>query len=66
MVSCCPDRSGQHHLPRKLNGQNMKVLYLDAIDALIKIQLASGPNELPPYDRALLQREMNLFEGWYV
>jgi aminoglycoside/choline kinase family phosphotransferase len=44
----------------------MKALYLDAIDALIKIQLASKPDELPPYDQALLQREMNLFEDWYV
>ncbi|MGL5985462.1 MAG: aminoglycoside phosphotransferase family protein, partial [Burkholderiales bacterium] len=43
-----------------------KALYLDAIDALIKIQLASKPDELPPYDQALLQREMNLFEDWYV
>ena len=50
----------------QLNAQSMKALYLDAIDALIKIQLASKPDELPPYDQALLQHEMNLFEDWYV
>jgi aminoglycoside/choline kinase family phosphotransferase len=41
-------------------------LYDQAIDALIKIQLASKPNELPPYDEALLRRELNLFPEWYI
>jgi len=40
--------------------------YRAAIDALIRIQLASRPNELPPYDRALLQRELDLFPDWYL
>jgi aminoglycoside/choline kinase family phosphotransferase len=41
-------------------------LYLDANSALIKIQLGSRPDELPPYDAALLTREMNLFPDWYL
>lgn len=41
-------------------------LYLDAIDALIRIQAASQPQELPPYDRGLLERELNLFPDWYL
>ena len=41
-------------------------LYGDATDALIKIQLASRKNELPPYDEALLRRELNLFPEWYI
>ncbi len=41
-------------------------LYGAATDALIKIQLASRENELPPYDEALLLREMRLFPEWYV
>jgi aminoglycoside/choline kinase family phosphotransferase len=41
-------------------------LYGAATDALIKIQLASKPNELPPYDEALLRRELNLFPEWYI
>jgi N-acetylmuramate 1-kinase len=41
-------------------------LYDDATDALIKIQLASKKNELPPYDEALLRRELNLFPEWYI
>lgn len=41
-------------------------LYRDALDALIKWQLASRPHALPPYDAALLRRELNLFPDWYV
>jgi N-acetylmuramate 1-kinase len=37
-----------------------------AIDALVKWQLASRDNELPPYDEALLRRELDLFPDWYV
>jgi len=49
-----------------LTPDNARQLYSDAIDALIKIQLASKPNELPPYDEAMLRRELNLFPEWYV
>ncbi len=45
---------------------NAQALYGAATDALIKIQLASQPNELPPYDEALLRRELNLFPEWYI
>ncbi|VTU39803.1 putative phosphotransferase related to Ser/Thr protein kinases [Variovorax sp. PBL-H6] len=41
-------------------------LYVQAIDALIQWQLASRPQVLPPYDRALLERELALFPDWYV
>jgi len=41
-------------------------LFGDAIDALVKWQLASRPGELPPYDEALLRRELDLFPDWYV
>jgi len=30
------------------------------------MQLASKPNVLPPYDAATLQREMDLFDEWYL
>jgi len=36
-------------------------LYGDACSALIKIQLSSEENILPPYDEAMLLREMRLF-----
>lgn len=41
-------------------------LYRDASNALIKMQLASKPEVFPPYDEALLTREMQLFPDWYV
>ena len=52
-----------------LNGQSINsagALYSAATDALIKIQLASRGNELPPYDENLLLREMRLFPEWYI
>ncbi len=39
-------------------------LYIDAIEALIKMQTIDGI--LPAYDENLLQTEMNLFETWYL
>jgi len=41
-------------------------LFRDAIDALIKWQLATRSDTLPPYDEALLRRELALFPDWYV
>jgi aminoglycoside/choline kinase family phosphotransferase len=41
-------------------------LYMRAVDALIAWQLASRPGVLPPYDAALLARELSLFPDWYV
>jgi len=48
------------------NADNADALMSDAIDALIRWQLASRPGVLPPYDAALLQRELSLFPDWYV
>ncbi len=47
-------------------GADAQALYADAIEALIRIQLASRPDELPPYDRERLLTEMRLFPDWYV
>jgi aminoglycoside/choline kinase family phosphotransferase len=43
-----------------------QTLYLRAVDALIAWQLASRPGVLPPYDQALLARELALFPDWYL
>ncbi|OGA15534.1 MAG: aminoglycoside phosphotransferase [Betaproteobacteria bacterium RIFCSPLOWO2_02_FULL_63_19] len=40
-------------------------LYADALDALIRIQLASRPGVLPEYSRELLARELAQFPDWY-
>ena len=49
-----------------LTNETAQKMYGDATDALIKLQLASQANILPPYDEALLMREMNLFPDWYI
>ena len=49
-----------------LNNETAQMLYFDATNALIKLQLASKNHDLPPYDEALLTREMQLFPDWYV
>jgi aminoglycoside/choline kinase family phosphotransferase len=49
-----------------LTADNGRELYGAATDALIRIQLASREHELPPYDEALLRRELMLFPEWYV
>jgi aminoglycoside/choline kinase family phosphotransferase len=49
-----------------LDADNAAALYGDAIAALVKWQLATRPGELPPYDEALLRRELALFPDWYI
>lgn len=49
-----------------LNNETAQMLYGDATNALIKLQLASKDHNLPAYDEALLTREMQLFPDWYV
>jgi aminoglycoside/choline kinase family phosphotransferase len=36
------------------------------LDVLVRWQLASQPGVLPPYDQALLRRELDLFPEWFV
>jgi N-acetylmuramate 1-kinase len=50
----------------KLTADNAPQLYGDAINALIKLQLASKPNQLAAYDLVLLNREMQLFPDWFI
>ena len=49
-----------------LDATTAPTLYRDANAALVDIQRASRPRILPDYDRALLERELNLFPDWYV
>jgi aminoglycoside/choline kinase family phosphotransferase len=37
-----------------------------ALDALIRFQLASAPDVLPPFDEAFLRREMELLPEWLI
>jgi len=49
-----------------LDEAHADALFADATDALVRWQLATRAGELPPYDAALLRREMELFPQWYV
>ena len=51
---------------RALDADNANDLFRDAIDTLLLWQLATRPGVLPPYDEALLRRELELFPEWYV
>jgi aminoglycoside/choline kinase family phosphotransferase len=60
------DLGSEQYLPA-LNADSVGRLYGDAMGALLTLQ-ACGPqrDELPPYDEALLLREMELFREWYL
>ncbi len=51
---------------KQLNADTAHKLYLDAIQALVQLQVRSEPNRLPAYDRELLRRELMLFPDWYL
>jgi N-acetylmuramate 1-kinase len=53
-----------HHL--QAGGADADALMADAIAALVRWQQSSRPDVLPPYDEALLRRELDLFPDWYV
>jgi aminoglycoside/choline kinase family phosphotransferase len=49
-----------------LSPGNADQLFGDAIDTLIRWQLASREGVLPAYDGTLLRRELDLFPEWYL
>jgi aminoglycoside/choline kinase family phosphotransferase len=59
------DLGSSGYLPA-LNADSADRLFGDATDALVRWQLASKPGVLPPYDEALLRRELELFPEWYL
>ncbi len=50
----------------RLDADNAPFMYSDAVDALLKFQLASQPGVLPDFDRAFVMRELSIFPEWYV
>ena len=51
---------------KQLSPDTAHKLYLDAIEALVQLQVHSAPGQLPEYDRELLHRELMLFPDWYL
>jgi aminoglycoside/choline kinase family phosphotransferase len=61
------DLGSEPYLTRLRAGADAAVLYADALEALLRIQLRGrdAARELPPYDRAALEREMALMPEWF-
>jgi aminoglycoside/choline kinase family phosphotransferase len=49
-----------------LTPESAASLYADAIEALLRLQAEAPVAGLPPYDRAMLLREMQLFPDWLL
>jgi aminoglycoside/choline kinase family phosphotransferase len=49
-----------------LDAANADRLFGDATQALLRWQAATRAHVLPPYDAALLRRELDLFPDWYL
>jgi len=52
----------------ELDERSVIPLYEDALEALARLQMGGDPGSslLPPYDSALLHREMELFREWFL
>jgi hypothetical protein len=50
----------------QLDAQTEGPLYADALAALLAMQTGIDADDLPEYDEALLQREMDLFHDWFM
>ena len=57
---------GDAMLPQPAPSAAVRAWYQQALDALLRWQLASRPGELPVYDEPLLRRELALFPDWYL
>ncbi len=61
------DLGSRLYLPA-LDEGSVEALYGDALEALARLQAGGNPATtlLPPYDQALLHREMALFREWFL
>lgn len=50
----------------QLNSETEGTLYAEALAALLVMQTSISANDLPPYDEALLNQEMDLFHDWFL
>jgi N-acetylmuramate 1-kinase len=61
------DLGARHMLTALGEGGDAGLLYREALDELLRLQLAgeAASHQLPPYDHAVLMREMQLLPDWY-
>ena len=53
------------YLPALQEGVNVDAMYRAAMSSLVQLQAQGDTAGLPTYDRALLRRELNLFNDWF-
>ena len=59
------DFGGDDYLSQ-LNPATEGMLYAEALAALLVMQTSINADDLPPYDEALLNQEMDLFHDWFL
>jgi aminoglycoside/choline kinase family phosphotransferase len=59
------DLGSQLYLPA-LNDRTVDALYGDAMDALLRMQREADVDGMQPYDRAFLQRELEIMPEWFL
>jgi len=52
--------------PPRMAASQAHGLYVTALDSLVRLQSLPIQSLLPPYDRALMRRELDLFPDWYI
>lgn len=60
------DLGARTYLDALVDADAAEGLYADAIAALLRQQTCADPSGLPPYDRALLERELGIFREWFL
>jgi aminoglycoside/choline kinase family phosphotransferase len=61
------DLGSIHYLSQLVDGGDADALYGDALEVLARIQVRGHGlmRQLPPYDRGVLERELNLMPEWF-
>lgn len=57
---------GNNTFLHRLDADNADALFDAAIAQLLQLQAITPPADLPAYDQTLLQRELGLFEEWFL
>ena len=57
---------GNHTFLHLLDADNADTLFDAAIGQLLRLQTITPPSDLPGYDHALLDRELRLFDDWFL
>src|SRR5690606_10580613 len=57
---------GAHTYLHVIDSQNADAMMAGAIDQLLRLQAIDCPSDLPAYDQPMLERELRLFDQWFL